>query len=165
MADEWYLAQHYLYPIIEKRCHHLWSFVLKWFSSKFLCHNKTKVVPWVKWEKEKFLEASRTWALCPPLSLSLWVSLSSRSPWLGSWSLLTHNSLNYSYPLSLIITSSYPYLSRRTIEVLLCYWIDYLLQIIGEHREKIWSLWGWSVCLVEMLVDTMEMVVSFSIHI
>ena len=30
----------------------------------------------------------------------------------------------------------------RTIEVLLCCWIDHLAQAIGEHREKSWSLWG-----------------------
>ena len=29
-----------------------------------------------------------------------------------------------------------------TIEVLLCCWIDHLVKVIGEHREKSWSLPG-----------------------
>ena len=59
-AHERYLALHRLYPIFHKWCHLLWSLVHKHFSSKPLCHKRRKVVPWVKWEKEKFLEASRS---------------------------------------------------------------------------------------------------------
>ena len=80
LADEWYLIQHVLCPVIEKWCHRGSAFSLKQFSPKPLCHKGTKAVPLVKMEKEKILEASRTWASCPPLSLSIWDSLSSISP-------------------------------------------------------------------------------------
>ena len=58
LADEWYLVQHRLYPVTEKWCHHGSALSLKQFSPKPLYHKGTKEVPWVKWEKEKFLDAS-----------------------------------------------------------------------------------------------------------
>ena len=84
LVDERYFVQHLLCPILEKRCHRRSALSLKWFSPKPLCHKGTKVVPLVKMEKENILEASRTWASCPPLSLSIWFSLSSRSLLVGS---------------------------------------------------------------------------------
>ena len=33
----------------------------------------------------------------------------------------------------------------RTLKVLLCYWIDYLAQAIGEHREQKLELMGMRV--------------------
>ena len=44
---------------------------------------------------------------------------------------------------------------ERTIEVLLCCWIDYLAQAIGEHREKNLELMGMRVFgFMEMHVNT-----------
>ena len=145
---------HRLLPVCHKRCHRLWPLVHKHFLSKLLCHKRRKAVPWVKWKKDKFLKASRSWASCPPLSLSLWVIWAQDPPSQDLRGHLIHKSLNHSYPLSLINTISCPWLRGRTIEVLLCCWIDHLAQAIWEHTEKIWSLWGWSVGFMEMHVDT-----------
>ena len=44
---------------------------------------------------------------------------------------------------------------ERTLEVLLCYWIDYLAQTIGEHRELKSELMGMRVLgFMEMHVNT-----------
>ena len=43
----------------------------------------------------------------------------------------------------------------RNLKVLLCYWIDYLAQAIGEHREKKLELMGMRVFgFMEMHVNT-----------
>ena len=43
----------------------------------------------------------------------------------------------------------------RTLKVLLCCWIDYLAQAIGEHREKKLELMGIRVFgFMEMYVNT-----------
>ena len=74
-CEQWAVpCSHRLHPIFHKWCHRLWPLVHKCFLSKPLCHKRQKVVPWVKWEKERFLKASRSWASCPLLSLTLWVS-------------------------------------------------------------------------------------------
>ena len=80
-VKKWYLFQHRLCFVIEKWCHCTSSLLLMWFSPNQLCLKGRKVVPLVKIEKEKILEASRTWASCPPLSLSIWVSWA----WDPSW--------------------------------------------------------------------------------
>ena len=53
----------------------------------------------------------------------------------------------------------------RTNEVLLCCWIDYLVQAIGEHREQKLELMGMRVFgFMEMHVNTKaSLVVNFSI--
>ena len=60
--------------MIHKRCHQLYPLVHKHFFPEPLCHKRRKAVPYVKWEKERIIKASRPWVSCPPLSLSLWVS-------------------------------------------------------------------------------------------
>ena len=91
--------------------------------------------------------------------------LSLRSPIIGSYrpphpklSQLFLSKNPYKYKLMSIV-------EWVTIEVLLRCWIDHLDQAIVEHGEKSWILWGLSVCLVDMLVETKEMVVKFSIHL
>ena len=44
---------------------------------------------------------------------------------------------------------------RRTLKVLLCCWIDYLVESIGEHREQKLELMGVRVFgFMEMHVNT-----------
>ena len=142
VSHEWYISQHHLYPVVKNRCHCLWYFFQRHFSSKLLCHKRRKLVPWVKLEKREVSRGFQIMSLVSSLIPISMGQLSLRSPMVGSQSHLTHNSLNYSYPLSLINTSSCLWLRGGTIEVLLCCWIDHLAQAIGEHREKSWSLWG-----------------------
>ena len=60
LADERYLIQHHLCPVIEKQCNCAYALLLERFSPKPLCIKGKKAVPLVKMEKEKILEASRT---------------------------------------------------------------------------------------------------------
>ena len=89
--------------------------------------------------------------------------LDSRSLLVGSYGHLTHNSLNYPYPLNPINTSSCPIVERENWMVMLCCWIDYLAQSIREHKRASWSYRGWGFCLVEEFFNTKAMVVSFFI--
>ena len=52
-------CSHRLSHVSHKRCHCLWPFVHKCFLPEPLCHWRRNVVPWVKMEKENFIEACR----------------------------------------------------------------------------------------------------------
>ena len=57
--QERYPYSHRLSSVVHKRCHHPFPLVHRWLLQELLCHRRRSAVPWVKREKEKFLEASR----------------------------------------------------------------------------------------------------------
>ena len=57
--QEWYPCSHCLSSVVHKWCHHPFPLVHRRLLLELLYHRRRSVIPWVKREKEKFLEASR----------------------------------------------------------------------------------------------------------